>query len=468
MGILFTHGQIATAEGVFPADLLIEGEKIAQIGLNLPQVGHTLINIEGKYLLPGGVDVHTHFALPVSGTTSSDDFTTGGIAAAFGGTTTHLDFAIQSKGESLRAALDQWQAKAYRKAVIDYSLHMTITDLTHAAEVEIPLLLEAGIPSLKLLMAYKGSVQVDDETLFRVMQIAAHHNMLVMTHCENGDTIYTLQQQALKNGHVAPIHHALTRPAALEAEATQRAIALAEVAGCKLYVVHITCAGALEAVYRARRRGLPVMGETCVQYLFLTESALDQPDFEGAKYVCSPPLRTANDNIALWQALREGTLQVLSTDHCPFWFEGGVDGRSAGKELGRAAFTKIPNGVPSVEERLKLTWHYGVNAHRIDIPRFVAINCTNPARIFNLYPRKGALIPGADADVVVWNPHKSGQISAAQHHMQVDYSIFEGYPVLGLPETVFLRGQKIVDGDTWLGTTGSGQFLPRSAGAPMV
>jgi dihydropyrimidinase len=460
MQTLFKNGTLITAEGAYRADLLIADGKIAQIAAQIaPTAATEVVDCADRWLLPGGVDVHTHFDLPVSGTRSSDDFFSGGRAAAFGGTTTHIDFAIQSKGGTLRAAYDTWRAKAEGRAVIDYGLHMAVIDLNQAVEDEIAHVRDLGITSLKLLMAYKGSVMVDDATLFRVMQLAAEHDLLVMTHCENGDAIAQLQADFMAQGKVAPRYHALSRPAILEAEATARALALAEVAGCALYVVHITCEGAVEALRSARKRGVRAMGETCIQYLHLTAEALDQPDFEGAKYVCSPPLRTARDVEVLRAALRDGSLQALSTDHCPFWFAGGAEGRLAGKELGRDAFTKIPNGVPSVEERLRLS------AGLLEASRWVAVNCTQPARIFGLYPRKGALAIGADADLVVWNPHKEGVISAQTHHMQVDYSVFEGLTYRGAPERVYLRGKLIVLGDQWLGEAGQGEYLQRNTSA---
>ncbi len=468
MGLLFANGTLVTADSSLQADLLVEGEQIVQMGINLPRADHTLVDVTDKLVMPGGVDVHTHFDLPVSGTHSSDDFATGGRAAAFGGTTTHIDFAIQSRGGTLREALYTWLNKAIGNAVIDYGLHMTITDLRDDVVEEIPVLLDAGIPSLKLLMAYKGSVQVDDSTLFRVMQIAARNEMLVMTHCENGDAIYALQRDHLARGETAPMYHAASRPAVLEAEATNRAIALSEVAGCNLYIVHMTCAGSVEALRAARARSLPVMGETCVQYLFLTESDLMRSGFEGAKFVCSPPLRSEVDHAALWAALHDGTLQVVSTDHCPFWYEGGREGRLAGKELGLGDFTKIPNGIPVVEERLKLLWTYGVRAERFDPSRFVALTSTNPARAFGLYPRKGSLLPGTDADIVVWDPDTVGVISAQTQHMNTDYSVFEGMSYRGTPEQVYLRGRLIVNGNEWLGEGGYGQYLPRGTGTPVL
>ncbi|MCC7206638.1 MAG: dihydropyrimidinase [Anaerolineae bacterium] len=468
MGTLFAGGSVINASGTVRADVLIEGEHIALIAPTIAREGHRVIDVSGKYLMPGGVDVHTHFDLPVSGTVASDDFTTGGRAAAFGGTTTHIDFAIQTRGQSLRQALDEWKGKAEGKATIDYGLHMTIVDLRDEVAAEIPAMAEAGVPSLKLLMAYKGGVMVDDTTMFRVMQMAAKHGMLVMVHAENGDVIADLQAQLLRENKTDPMYHPRSRPAALEAEATNRAITLAEVAGCDLYIVHMTCEGAVEALRRGRARGLPVMGETCVQYLFLTADDLARPGHEGAKFVCSPPLRTIADQNALWNALRDRTLQVISTDHCPFWYEGGVKGRPAGKELGRGNFTRIPNGLPAVEDRLKMVWHFGVNAGRMDANRFVEVMCTNPARAFGLYPRKGEIAVGADADIVVWDPNRLERISAVSHHMAVDYNVFEGRVVRGGPIMVYLRGAPIVDGDRWLGAPGSGQFLKRGVRAPVL
>jgi dihydropyrimidinase len=466
MGILFKGGTIVTAADTFRADVLVEGEQIAHIGVDLSVADHRLIDAQGKYLLHGGIDVHTHLALPVSGTQSSDDFFTGHRAAAFGGTTCHIDFAIQQKGESLAHAFQLWQQKAAGKACIDYGFHMTITDLTDSVAAEIPSMVAAGLPSLKLLMAYKGAVMVDDLTMFRVMQIAAAHGMLVMVHAENGDALYQMANDFAAAGHTAPIYHALSRPPALEGEATHRAIRLAEVAGCNLYIVHMTCREAVSELRRARAHGLPVMGETCIQYLFRTIDDLRRED--GAKFVCSPPLRTAEDHQALWQALRDDTLQIVSTDHCPFWYEGGIDKRSPGKELGTYDFRKIPNGVPALEDRLMMLWAYGVDKGRFDLNRFVALNSTNPAKIFGLYPRKGAVIVGADADLVLWDSHQSGVIRAATHHMQVDYNLFEGMPTTAKPSLVMARGKLLVEGNQWLGEAGYGRFVPRHNNAPVL
>lgn len=468
MGTLFKHGTVINAGDTFPADVLVEGETITLIGQSIPEQGHKVIDASGKFLMPGGIDVHTHLELPFGGTTSSDDFSTGHCAAAFGGTTTHIDFVIQPKGGSLHDGLAVWHRKSVSKAQIDYGFHMAITDLRPEVMQEIPSLVDEGITSLKLFMAYKGVFQVDDMTLFRAMLKAAENGMLIMVHAENGDVVADLTDKLLAEGKTDPVYHAHSRPSAVEGEATGRAIALAGVAGCPLYVVHMTCEESIQQLRLGRDRGLPVMGETCVQYLFLTVDDLAKPNYEGSKFVCSPPIRTVHDQQILWKALRDRTLQVVSTDHCPFWFEGGVKGRIAGKELGKGNFSKIPNGLPAIEDRLKIMWHYGVNGGHFDANRFVELMSTNPARIFGLYPRKGTIAVGSDADIVVWDSTHTETVSAKTHHMNVDYNLFEGHAVKGGASAVFLRGQQIVDGDKWLGHNGQGQFLKRSAHAPVL
>lgn len=462
MGMLIKNGTIVTAADTFPADLLIEGETIALLGRDLPAQGHQVIDATGKLLLPGGIDVHTHLDLPFGGTSSSDDFLTGHRAAAFGATTTHIDFVIQPKGGSLRQGLETWHAKAEGKANIDYGFHLAITDLRDEVMAEIPSLVAEGVTSLKLFMAYKGVFQVDDDTLFRAMLTAAEHGMLIMVHAENGDVIVRLREKLLRDGKTAPHYHAVAQPAMVEAEATGRAVALAGIAGAPLYVVHMTNAAAVEQLALGRAKGFPVMGETCVQYMFIFEEDLARPNYEGAKFICSPPVRSPADAEVLWKSLANNTLQAVSTDHCPFWFEGGVNGRIAGKELGKASFDKIPNGMPGLEDRMAVMWHHGVNGGRMDANRFVAITSTNPARIFGLYPRKGTLAVGADADVVIWDPTLEHTISAATHHMNTDYNCYEGMTVRGWPSHVLLRGNVIVEGDIWRGTPGSGKFLKRS------
>ena len=468
MGTLITNGTIVTASDTYTADVLIDGEQIALIGRNLPQLGHQVIDASGKLLLPGGIDVHTHLELPFGGTVSSDDFFTGQRAAAFGATTTHIDFVIQPIGGSLRQGVETWHAKAEGKAAIDYGFHLAITDLRDEVMDEIPSLLNEGITSLKLFMAYKGVFQVDDTTLFRAMLKAADNGMLIMVHAENGDVIMEMKKKLLAAGKTEPRYHAVAQPAMVEAEATGRAVALAGIAQAPLYVVHMTCEESLEQLALGRAKGFPVMGETCTQYMFIFEHDLARPDFEGAKFICSPPVRQPKDADVLWKSLANHTLQAVSTDHCPFWFEGGVNGRTPGKELGKASFDKIPNGMPGIEDRMAVIWHHGVNSGRISANRFVEITSTNPAKIFGLAPRKGAIVVGADADIVIWDAQREHTISATTHHMNTDYNCYEGMTVRGWAEKVLLRGKLIVDGEQWLGQQGSGQFLKRHAHASVL
>lgn len=468
MGTLFKHGTIVNAGDTFMGDLLVEGEKIVLLGADIPEGAHTVIDCTGKTLMPGGIDVHTHLDLPFGGTSSSDDFNTGHVAAAFGGTTSHIDFVIQPKGGSLHDGLETWRRKSVDKAQIDYGFHLAITDLTDEVMAEIPTLIADGITSLKLFMAYKGVFQVDDRTLFRAMNTAAANGMIIMVHAENGDAIDDLITKYLAEGKTAPKYHADTRPALLEGEATGRAIALAGVAHAPLYVVHMTCDESISQLRLGRERGLPVMGETCVQYLFVTAKDLDRPGNEGAKFVCSPPVRTEKDQQILWGALRDGTLQVVSTDHCPFWYEGGVNGRSAGKELGVDNFSKIPNGLPVIEDRQMIMWHYGVGGGHFSANRFVELTATNPAKIFGMYPQKGTLMVGSDADIAVWDTEAEHTISASTHHMNTDYNIFEGHTVKGKPVQVFVRGTQLVEGNQWLGKQGQGKFIHRKPHAPVL
>jgi dihydropyrimidinase len=475
MRTLIENGTIITAGDTIQADVLIDGEKVSLIGQNLKAEDASVIDATGKYLLPGGVDVHTHMELVVAGTVASDDFYTGQKAAAFGGTTTHIDFANQRKGDSLHKTIDDWHAKAHGKTVIDYGFHVTITDLTGDVLAEIPTLVDAGVTSLKLLLAYKGTFQVDDTTMFKTLMKAAEAGLLVMVHCENGDAIDVLIKDAVAKKHLDPIYHPRTRPFWAEAEATLRSIALAGIAGAPLYVVHMTCAAAVDQLRYGRQHGLKVMGETCTQYLFFTEDDLARPDFEGAKFVCSPPLRTRYDNEALWHALSMGDLQAVSTDHCPFFFDGtqaieyeGQRIKFPGKELGRGDFTKIPNGVPGIEDRLPIMWSEGVGRGRLSPNRFVELTATNPAKIFGLYPRKGTIAAGSDADIAIWNPAAKKTMSARMSHQRTDYNLYEGWKVIGWPEKVFVRGKLLVDGEQWHGQPGSGSYLRRSAYAPII
>lgn len=455
MRTLFTGGTIIGPEGTQQADLLVDGERIAEIGREVPHSDARITDAAGFYLLPGGIDVHTHLDMPLDDMRSSDDFHTGHVAAACGGTTSHIDFVIQTKGGSLRQALDTWHARADGKACIDYGFHMTIADPRPEILEEIGRLPERGITTVKVLMAYKGRLQLDDTQLLAVMRKAAEHGLLTMVHCENGDVIDVLEREAVAGGRREPKYHALTRPASLEGEATGRAIAIAQVAGAPVYVVHLTCESALGQVRAAQARGEHVWAETCVQYFFFTAADLDRPGFEGAKFVCSPPFRTSRDHQALWGGLQNGTLSVVSTDHCPFNF-------ATDKARGRGDFTKIPNGVPAIEDRLVMLHHAGVSGGRITLERFVDVTATAPARLFGLYPRKGVLAPGSDADIVLWDPRARRTLSARRHHMRVDYNLFEGMTVTGAPAGVWVRGLQIVDGDRFLGQGGYGQYLSRS------
>ncbi len=457
MSVLIQNGTVVTAERTFPADILIEDEKIRDIAPGLPRGKvKTVIDAAGMLLLPGGIDVHTHLDMPFGGTTSSDDFETGTRAAAYGGTTTLIDFAIQAKGMRMRDALDTWWKKADGRASIDYGLHMIVTDLAGAGLEDLDAMVGEGVASFKLFMAYPGVLMVDDATIFEAMSRSAKNGALICMHAENGSVIDVLVQRALADGKTAPIYHALTRPATAEAEAVHRAIAMAEIAGCPVYIVHLSCEDALNQVREARDRGLSAFAETCPQYLLLTQEELARPGFEGAKYVFTPPLREKHHPPKLWDGLRDDHLQVVSTDHCPFCFKEQ-------KERGRESFAKIPNGGPGVENRLQLLYHYGVNQGRISLNRFVELVSTTPARLFGLYPRKGALAPGADADIVVWDPTADHVISAETHHMRVDYSMFEGFRVQGNARTVLSRGEVILDKGKYSGRPGRGRFLKRAA-----
>lgn len=454
MSTLIKNGRIITAEQDYIADIYIEKDTITTIGASLTMQADTTIDAKGKYMIPGGVDVHTHMDMPFGGTTSSDDFETGTRAAAFGGTTCLIDFAIQSKGTRMRDALDVWWKKG-EQATIDFGLHMIVTDLPEAHLEDMNEMVREGVTSFKLFMAYPNVLMVDDATIFRAMRQTGNNGALICMHAENGGVIDLLVQKALAEGKTAPIYHALTRPTTAESEAVNRAIALAQMAGAPVYIVHVSSADALEKVSEARDKGVPVFAETCPQYLLLSIEDLDRPNFEGAKYVFTPPLREKWHQDKLWEGLRKNTLQVVSTDHCPFCFKEQ-------KEMGRDSFAKIPNGGPGVENRLQLIHHHGVNQKRISLNRWVEIVATTPAKMFGLYPRKGTITVGSDADIVIWDPNKEITISAKSHHMRVDYSMFEGFKVKGDAETVLSRGETIVDKGKWLGKPGRGTFIKRN------
>jgi dihydropyrimidinase len=468
VSIIIKNGTIITTRGEQEADILIQDEKIALIGANLDPGDARVVDASGMLVMPGGIDPHTHLDLPFFGTFCSDDFFTGQRAAAFGGTTTHIDFVIQPIGGSLHEGLDEWKKKADGKITIDYGFHMAVTDLRDDVMKEIPTMVDEGVTSLKLFLAYKDVFMVDDETFFNALLTARERGMLIMVHAENGDVVDALQKKIVAAGKTEPKYHADAHPALAEGEATGRAVALAGIADAPLYVVHVTCREALEQLALGRKRGLKVMGETCPQYLFLTVNDLAKPNFEGAKYVCSPPVRQVEDQDALWDALSTGLLQAVSTDHAPFFFEGGVDGRLPGKELGVNSFAEIPNGMPVIEDRLMVLWHHGVNTGRFSRSRFVELVSTNPAKIFGLYPRKGEIAVGSDADILIWDPKKEHTISAATHHMNTDYNVFEGMTVKGMPVKVYLRGKLVVDGDRWLQEKGEGEYIYRKPYAEIL
>ncbi|MFZ0215258.1 MAG: dihydropyrimidinase [Candidatus Dormiibacterota bacterium] len=457
MTVLIKGGHVVTASDDYLGDVYIDGGVVSMIGASLDLPADRVIDAGGKYVLPGAVDPHTHMEMPFGGTVSCDDFTSGTVSAAFGGTTTHIDFCLQAIGQSLPDALATWHEKIERaKPVIDVGFHLAVTDLKQGGSLEdLARAPEDGVTSYKLFMAYKGAIMVDDETLFRVMQIAAETGALVMVHAENGDAIDVLVKQALAEGHTEPIWHARTRPPETEGEATNRAIQLARVAGAPLYVVHVSCRESVEPVARARAAGWQVIGETCTQYLFIDESFLERPNFEGGKYIYTPPPRPKEHQEVLWRALATDVLSVVSTDHCPFNWQGQ-------KTLGIDDFSKIPNGGPGIENRLHMLHHFGVREGRISLRRMVELTATNPARYFGLYPRKGTIAVGSDADIVIFDPTRRVRISAADHHSRVDYNLFEGTEVVGAPEVVLVRGRVIVDHDQLVGRPGDGEFVKRA------
>ncbi|GAA0342048.1 dihydropyrimidinase [Actinoallomurus spadix] len=453
-------GLVITAADEANTDVLIEGGRVAALAAHDSEVARAwagsadrVLDATGRYVIPGGVDAHTHMEMPFGGTFAADTFETGTRAAAWGGTTTIVDFAVQTVGESLRAGLDAWHAKAEGNCAIDYAFHMILSDVNPDTLKEMDGLVDEGVTSFKLFMAYPGVFYSDDGRILRAMQRAAGNGGLVMMHAENGIAIDVLVEQALAAGRTDPRHHGEVRHALLEAEATHRAIQLARVAGAPLYVVHVSATEAVAELAQARDLGLPVFGETCPQYLFLSADDLAAPDFEGAKYVCSTPLRPREHQAHLWRALRTDDLQVVSTDHCPFCFKGQ-------KELGRGDFSKIPNGLPGVENRMDLL-HQAVVDGRISRRRWIELACAAPARMFGLYPRKGTIAPGADADIVIYDPAAIQVMSAETHHMNVDYSAYEGRTVTGRVRTVLSRGEVVIDDRSYTGRAGHGRFVAR-------
>ncbi len=457
MKTLIKNGRIVTAVDDYKADILIEGETISIIGQSLVMEADKVIDAAGRLVIPGGIDPHTHMDMPFGGTTSADDFLTGTQAAAHGGTTTIIDFAIQTKGQSMLAALETWHSKAAGKAAIDYGFHMIVTDLTpkdHVPEMR-QLMKHEGVLSCKLFMAYPGVLLVDDATIFRAMTIAGEEGGLICMHAENGIVINEIVAKALAEGKTAPKYHALTRPTKAESEGVHRAIALAEMAGTPVYIVHLSSADALKQVKIARDEGVPAFAETCPQYLFLDYSYYEKEGFEGAKYVMTPALREKWNQDELWTGLRMNDLQLVSTDHCPFCFKDQ-------KQLGKDDFSKIPNGGPGVENRMSLIFNGGVAQGRITLNRFVEITSTAAAKIFGLFPKKGTIAVGSDADIVIFDPDKKMTISAKTHHMNVDYNCYEGMEVTGVSDIVLSKGKVIIEDGKYLGKPGYGSYLKRS------
>ncbi|WP_019241605.1 MULTISPECIES: dihydropyrimidinase [Bacillus] len=453
---LIKNGTIVTATDTFRGDLLIIDGKINSIGVQLSDTDAEVIDAKGCYILPGGVDPHTHLEMPFGGTVTKDDFEYGTIAAAFGGTTTIIDFCLTDKGVPLKDSIQTWHEKAKGKAVIDYGFHLMIGEINEKVLNELPQVLEEdGISSFKVFMAYKNVLQADDETLFKTLIAAKELGALVMVHAENGDVIDYLTKKALANGQTEPIYHALTRPPELEGEATGRAAQLTALADSQLYVVHVSCGDAVEKIAEARNKGINVWGETCPQYLTLDITALEKPEFEGAKYVWSPPLREKKHQEILWNALKSGQLQTIGSDQCSFDFNGQ-------KDLGKDDFSKIPNGGPMIEDRVSILFSEGVKKGRISLNQFVDIIATRSAKLFGLFPQKGTLAIGSDADIVIFDPNVERVISAKTHHMAVDYNAFEGLKITGEPISVLIRGEFVVRDKKFVGNLGSGKFLKRA------
>ncbi|MBI5476745.1 MAG: dihydropyrimidinase [Ignavibacteriales bacterium] len=454
MKLIIKNGTIITAEKSFRSDLLIEDEKITHIEGNITIDNIESIDASGKYIIPGGVDVHTHLDMPMGKIKSRDDFESGTRAAAFGGTTTIIDYATQSRGMKVQIALDEWRKKAAGKSFIDYGFHMIIIETGKTLNEDIAELIQEGVTSFKLFMAYPGTLMVEDEIIFKVLESTKKFGGLVCLHAEDGNEIDSLVRQAVTNGNLSPMYHALTRPPKTEADAVRRAVNLADRADASLYIVHVSSAEALDEIKRGQDNNVKVYGETCPQYLFLSIDDIERKNFEGAKYVFTPPVRENHHQKALWDGIKSNVLQVVATDHCPFNF-------NTDKRLGRERFDKIPNGGPGIENRLHLLYEYGVNAGIISLNQWIEKSCTNPARIFGLYPQKGTIEVGSDADIVIWDPEMEHIISSTTHHMNVDYNLYEGYKIRGQAITVLSRGNYLVKNGLWVGDTRAGKYLKR-------
>ncbi len=453
MSILIKNGHVVTASEDYKADVYIEGEKIVAIGHNLPYQADQIIDATDKIVFPGGIDPHVHLDMPFMGTYSSDDYETGTRAALFGGTTMVIDFILQTQGDSLYNALRTWQEKSKGKAIGDYSYHMAVTDFNENTAAEVVEMIEKeGITSFKTFMAYKGALMIDDGQMVQLMQVVKKHGGMVTVHATNGDMIDSLIAKNRAAGNRAPIYHYLSQPEITEAEASARFTDMLYYTGCTGYIVHLTCQGALNAVREANKRNQHVNVETCIQYLLLDASLYEQ-DFDGAKWVMSPPLREPKDQDALWAGIEQGLVNVVATDHCPFTWEQ--------KLAGKSDFSKIPNGHPAIEHRVELLFSEGVQKGRITLPKFVELIATNAAKLFGMYPRKGTIAIGADADVVILNPQTKHTLSAKTHHMRTDYSAYEGREVHGKVETVILRGKVAIEQEKCLLEAGYGQFISR-------
>lgn len=455
MTILIKNGRIITDVEDYTADIFIEKGKISTIFSKISSNADVIIDASDKYVIPGGIDVHTHLDTPMENTFSSDNFESGTVAAAYGGTTTIIDFPTQNRGSSPQDALQRWFQKAEGKACIDFGFHMILTDTTRLEMEDLKELVNEGITSFKLFMAYPGSLMLADGSIFELMRAAQKLGSLICIHAENGEVIDSLVNEAVEDGKTAPLFHALTRPASMEGEAINRSIALAKVAGCPVYIVHVSTYDGLKRIMEARDQGTPVFAETCPQYLLLSlDDMIDSKGFESAKYVFTPPLREQGHQEKLWDGIVKNHIQVVATDHCPFNLNGQ-------KDFGKDDFTKIPNGAPGIENRLHLMYENGVKKNRISLNHWIELCATKPAKIFGLYPKKGTIAVDSDADLVIWDPKQEITISAKTHHMNVDYNLYEGYKISGSPATVISNGEIIVDNNKFIGKAGRGKYLKR-------
>ena len=454
MSVLIKNGRIITADADYIADIFIEGESIVAIGKNLPNIADEVVDATGKLVMPGGIDPHVHLDMPFMGTFSSDNYETGTRAALYGGTTMVIDFILQKQGNSLQSALEEWSGRANGNAVGDYSFHMAVTDFNENTKKEIQTMIEKeGITSFKTFMAYKGALMIDDRQMIGLMEEVKKHGGLINVHATNGDMIDYLVQKHRDEGKLSPLYHYLSQPEITEAEASERFVDMASYTGCPGYIVHLTCEGAMNAVRNATKRNQKVFVETCIQYLLLDASLYEQ-NFEGAKWVMSPPLREKKDQATLWAGINQGLVQVVATDHCPFMLEQ--------KLMGKDDFSKIPNGHPAVENRMELLFSEGVAKNKITLNKYVEVTSTNVAKIFGMFPKKGTISIGSDADIVIMDPAEQHTLSAKTHHMNVDYSGYEGWNITGKVKTVLLRGKVAIDNNKCFVEKGYGKFIKRN------